>query len=147
MKKYLYHCSVLIGVLVFYGCSKPVTEVNGNGIIKDPSSTRSISTSTIFGTVYYSGIPCRPLNMKIPPCDGPYPNYEVIIYDQSGMEIVDRIFTDDDGNYSFTLPAGIYTIYSRSVDINMKPVNIPNKIPLNSNKRFKFDIVIDTGIK
>ena len=33
------------------------------------------------GTVHFSGMACPPDRSKTPPCDGPYPNYEVIIYD------------------------------------------------------------------
>lgn len=135
----------ITGVIIQNGILYILTD--GTGILKDSSPSCSSNSGVIYGTVYFMGLECNPLNMRVPPCDGPYSNYEVIVYDESGTLIIDRTFTDNYGEYTFTMLPGTYVIYSQTVDINMNPVAIPNTIQLNINEQIEFDINIDSGIK
>lgn len=120
---------------------------DGSGILKDLTPSCPDTNGIISGTVYFRGIECHPLNMKVPPCEGPYPDYEVVVYNQSGTTVIDRAFTDENGQYSFSLPPTTYVIYSKSIDANMNPINIPHTIQLNPGQNITFDINIDTGMR
>lgn len=71
----------------------------------------------VAGTVSFKGVPCQPgqPDFNVPPCSGPYPNYEVIIYHASAPEQpVLTIKSGSDGNYHADLPAGDYRIYTQN---------------------------------
>ncbi|MFX0204595.1 MAG: carboxypeptidase-like regulatory domain-containing protein, partial [Candidatus Hodarchaeota archaeon] len=110
------------------------------GCLNPPCSS---GYGVIYGNVYFTGLPCNPsmMEIRVPPCDGPYPNYEVIVYDESGTQVVDSTFTDCSGKYIFSLPPGTYVIYSKTVRSD-----IPNTIQLDNGEQVELDIDIDTGI-
>jgi len=50
------------------------------------------------GTVTFIGTPCsEKINHSVPPCDGIYPNYEVIVYKTDGKTIVAKTISDENG--------------------------------------------------
>jgi len=97
------------------------------------------------GTVNFIGTAC-PGERKGPPCTGPYPNYEIIIYNEDGKTVEKKIFSNEDGNYNTELEQGIYIIYIQQHEFG-KMKQITKQITINSGQTSKFDIRIDTGIR
>jgi len=97
------------------------------------------------GTVNFIGTAC-PDERKGPPCSGPYPNYEIIIYNEDGKTVEKTIFSNEDGNYNTELEQGVYVIFIQEREFaTMKET--PNQITINSDQTSQFDIRIDTGIR
>ena len=97
------------------------------------------------GTVYFVGKPCPPSRVG-PPCDGPYPNYEVVIYEIDGKSIANRTITDDEGNFEAQLPVGDYLVFEKKRDFN-KVKEIPIVFTIEPDKRKSLKISIDEGIR
>jgi len=97
------------------------------------------------GVVYFVGKPCPPSRVG-PPCDGPYPNYEVVIYEIDGKSIVNKINTNDEGTFEVQLPVGKYIVFEKSVDFN-KVKETPIVFTIEPDKRKSLEISIDQGIR
>ena len=97
------------------------------------------------GTVYFVGKPC-PHSRVVPPCDGPYPNYEVVIYEIDGKSIANRTITDDEGNFEAQLPVGDYLVFEKNRDFNIVK-EIPIVFTIEPDKRKSLEISIDEGIR
>jgi hypothetical protein len=100
------------------------------------------------GTVQYVGKPCPP-NSKfftVPPCSGPYPNYEVIIYDEDGKRVISKIKTDSNGNFKAFLEPGSYLIHTRAglSPSNIKATHFTIQPSKNTNLGSLF---VDTGLE
>ena len=67
---------------------------------------------TLTGSVTFVGTPCA--QPSGPPCDGPYPDYEVVVYASDGTTEVGRTRTGADGTFSIDLPAGAYAIFTQA---------------------------------
>src|SRR4051812_49399188 len=67
---------------------------------------------TLTGTVAFVGSPCPTPNG--PPCDGPYPNYEVVVYTSDGTTVAGKTTTKADGTFSLELPPGKYVVFTQS---------------------------------
>jgi hypothetical protein len=80
------------------------------------TSTSKINAWNLEGAVQFLGKPCPPNSSfsAVPPCSGPYPNYEVIIYSGSSKTIAAKIRTDPNGVFRTWLEPGSYTIYTRA---------------------------------
>jgi len=103
------------------------------------------STGILEGTVDYIGLICVPEQRDIPPCSGPYPNYEIIVYTSDGNTVVKKTITDDNGNYQFNLDFGTYVIYEPKLQ-NNKPIDIPTTIQVDSSS-ITHNVIIDSGIR
>ncbi|MEW6003028.1 MAG: carboxypeptidase-like regulatory domain-containing protein [Nitrospirota bacterium] len=112
-----------------------------------PIDSRSKEDGLLTGTVTFTGVPCPPDRMRVPPCDGPYPNYEVLIYKEDGKTIFARTLTDRDGIFKIRLPLGRYIIYSKQFNSVSKTTEVPNLIKLEAGKTTHININIDTGIR
>lgn len=97
------------------------------------------------GTATFMGVPCPPDGMKVPPCDGPYPDYEVIVYAVDGKTVVARTLTDKNGRFRVELPEGDYVVYA--IGFERRTLHIPNHIDIKAGKTVQLDINIDTGIR
>ena len=102
------------------------------------------------GTVRFIGLPCPPEEIggrkpQVPPCDGPYPNYEITVYRADGKTIVSKITSDANGNYKISLNAGTYIIYTQN-GLSQDDVKT-NQVTIVSGKVVKLDLVVDTGIR
>ena len=97
------------------------------------------------GTVYFVGKPCPPSEIG-PPCDGPYPNYEVIIYKTDGKSIATKTITTDEGSFEAQLPVGDYIVYEISMDFN-KVKETPIVFTIEPDKKKSLEISIDVGIR
>jgi len=67
------------------------------------------------GSVHFRGKPCPPSAFySVPPCSGPYPNYELNIYAEDGKTLISKTKTDSIGNFRMSLKSGKYIIYTRA---------------------------------
>lgn len=99
--------------------------------------------SELNGFVYFMGLECNPEGIKkIPPCSGPYPNYEILIHDEDGKNLIAKTKTNDKGEYSISLEPGNYVIY-----IPHGFSNQSNTITIKENEITKKDLIIDKGIR
>ena len=68
------------------------------------------------GSVTFSGLPCTEgqADFKTPPCTGPYPGYEVEVYQKSNLlEPLSTTTTDNEGIFNLVLEPGEYVIRSQ----------------------------------
>jgi hypothetical protein len=126
--------SILLALLLA-GCDKQVY----------PAGSGSMKHGILIGTVTFVGVPCPPDRRKVPPCDGPYPDYEVVIFNRDGRTAVARTITDKDGRFRVELPEGNYVIYSKGYE--RRTLQIPHHIEIKAGKTAQLDITIDTGIR
>jgi len=111
-------------------------------------SARAEGMGTLFGTVSFVGVPCAPGRGKVPPCDGPYPDYEVVVYKAGTSEIAARTRTDMNGHYEVKLPPGNYNLRSAADGLPMKqPVEESSPSRIDDGGRTRLDLHIDTGIR
>ena len=104
----------------------------------------SRSSGLIEGKVKFVGVPCGPDGpTQVPPCSGPYPNYEILVYAADGVTLETRIRSDKVGKYKIDLIPGNYIIYLPSGP-NVKKKNL---VKVMSGKTTKLDLVIDVGIR
>lgn len=88
---------------------------NKEGIlVLSPKQNKSLGI--LEGGVRFRGKPCPPsIYTTVPPCSGPYPNYEIAIYAE---KILDRPYittkTNILGKFRLALEDGNYVIYTRS---------------------------------
>jgi len=66
------------------------------------------------GTVWFVGAPCPPEVSGGPPCDGPYPDYELRILRDSDESLAALHVTDENGQYTAVLPSGRYLIRTQA---------------------------------
>lgn len=76
------------------------------------------------------------------PRSGPQVNYEVDVYASDGITIVGKTFSDTQGNYSISLPAGNYTIYAPDY-----PTKQTHHVSVISGKNTILNIAYGTGYK
>ena len=100
------------------------------------------------GKVEFRGVPCQPgqTDFKVPPCSGPYPNYEVKIFrPDTGTEPVLSIKTGPDGRFRSELPPGDYVI--RTQHGLMEKDQKENKFSIRAKENTPLPLVIYTGIQ
>jgi hypothetical protein len=102
------------------------------------------------GTVMFIGLPCPPEELngrepRVPPCDGPYPNYEITVYQTDGKTIVAKGISDANGHYEISLNAGNYLIYTPS-GLSQNDVKA-NRVTIVEGETTKLDLVVDTGVR
>lgn len=98
-------------------------------------------TGVLEGTVIFVGLPC--MDGNVPPCNGAYPNYRIIIYSSDGRTEVATAVTGSLGNYSIRLPEGDYVVYSPSGPVSMKK----NQVSVRPGVTARLDLTLDTGIR
>ena len=105
------------------------------------------------GQVFFRGKPCNPNSdsYSVPPCSGPYPNYEIIIYQDNennrnfNKNIVLKTKTNMSGDYKAFLNPGNYVIYTKK---GISPSSImANEFSVEEGKNTRVDLTIDTGIR
>jgi hypothetical protein len=99
--------------------------------------------SGLNGIVSFIGQECNPEAFKkTPPCSGPYPNYEILVYDEDGKNVIAKTETNDKGEYFISLEPRNYVIYT--------PHGFSNQsypISIKENEITKQDLIIDKGIR
>lgn len=102
------------------------------------------------GTVHFIGTPCAPKEIsgkapQVPPCDGPYPGYEIIIYARDGRRVMATTRSDAEGAYGVDLPPGTYVIYTqRGLRAGDRETH---RTEIRSEALTTLNLVIDTGIR
>ena len=105
-----------------------------------------VGSGTVEGTVSFIGAPCNPNQgyNKVPPCDGPYPNYEVILYKEDRTTVAGKVTTDQEGKFRLILDAGTYYfLFNGSLDSKKRELLIVVK----ENSITRQDITIDNGVR
>jgi hypothetical protein len=132
----------------------PNPDIDANGVFANnnesfKSSSQSNTGSGILkGRVYFKGLPCNPkANIKVPSCDGLYPNYEIVAYTADGKTIVSKTKTDKNGNYTMVLIPGNYIIYT-TAGISSSGLNTrTNNFIIEVDKMTVLNLLIDTGMR
>jgi len=134
--------ALIIGAII-YSMPEEKQEV-AESLVGELEVTES-QVGVLEGTVHYIGKPC-PSSKVGPPCDGPYPNYEVEIYKTDGKIIVSKTVTTDEGSFEIELLVGDYIVYETSMDFN-KVKETPIMFTIEPDKRKSLEISIDEGIR
>lgn len=142
------------GDLINYSESVSMSKNDCYQQILDQISNVTATTNSwnLEGKVCFKGSPCNPSStfFKVPPCTGPYPNYEVNIYsnnnnNNSNNTLIATTKTDADGNYRILLEPGKYVIYTKAGKF---PANVNSNIfMIEEGKITTLDLMIDTGIR
>lgn len=128
--------------------------INANGVFANNNGSSNISSQSstgsgsLKGRVYFKGSPCNPrTDIKVPPCDGLYPNYEIVVYTADGKNIVSKTKTDKNGNYTMLLMPGNYIIYTKA-GISSSGLNTrTNNFIIKVDKMTILNLLIDTGMR
>lgn len=120
------------------------------GIVAIVSSQNDISdvpeNGTLQGMVSYIGKPCPPTQLTVPPCSGPYPNYDIIIFDSDEITEISSTISDENGNYKISLMPNDYVVYQKQRQQN-KMVDYALPVTIISKQVTSQDIIIDGGIR
>ena len=128
--------ALVLFALVACSSSKPRA-----GDTTPPGGTAA--TGTLSGSVSFVGTPCP--EPKGPPCDGSYPNYEVVIYAADGTTEVGRTKTGADGKFSLSLPAGKYVIFTQS---GLQATDrAKSEVTVSRDALATVDLRVDTGVR
>jgi hypothetical protein len=127
---------LLLGLLAMLACAgDPGNELAGPGG----------DLGALEGTVHFVGVPCPPTHPSRPPCDGPYPDYEVVVQDDRGEAVVARTRTDDEGFYRVDLPVGDYVVFTTQ---GVGELFIEtNRFSIVDGQITILNLVIDTGVR
>lgn len=94
---------LLLGLLALLACG---------GISSEKLAGLDADMGVLEGIVQLVGVPCPPADPQLPPCDGPYPGYSVIVHDSRGENVVAQTRADDRGFYRLELRAGNYVVFT-----------------------------------
>lgn len=102
-------------------------------------------SGTLAGTVHFVGTACQDPK-KGPPCDGPYPNYEVVVYKEDGTTVAGKTTTGADGKFSVNLPEGKYVILTEGGGV--KPGEKTRvEVSVGRDALQNVELRIDTGVR
>jgi hypothetical protein len=103
----------------------------------------SQASGTLSGTVSFVGTPCP--EAKGPPCDGAYPDYEVVVYAKDGQTVAGKVKTGADGKFSLDLPAGDYVIVTPA---GMTPdATKRTEVKISRDALSSVTLTVDTGVR
>jgi hypothetical protein len=108
-------------------------------------TSASKQSGVLEGTVTFIGAPCGPgAERKTPPCDGPYPDYDVVVYNAAGDTVVGRTTSNANARYEITLPGDVeYAVFVPS-GVNTR-TKLSIVVPAGGRKTL--DLQVDTGIR
>ncbi len=123
----------------------------GEGSPPDPAGQRDDgggsagNLGVLLGDVHFIGVPCPLIYPPRPPCDGPYPDYEVIVFHADATTEAGRTRSDSAGVYRLALPAAGYVILTaRGIDPSIRR---RNEARVTAGDTTRLDLVVDTGIR
>ena len=137
--------ALVVGIIIYPLGDQPqeiISKPEGN-TLETPETTKQ--ENGVEGTVYFVGKPC-PSTMTGPPCDGSYPNYEVIIYEIDGKTVAHRTITDDKGNFEAQLLPGDYIVFGKNPRFNTIE-ETPIQFTIEPEKIKSIEISINEGIR
>lgn len=132
------------GYFLYQQQAKPASQPTTQTTQPSPSAVNE--KGYLGGKVEFVGKPC-PLNIKqqVPPCNGLYSNYEIVIYQHNDKTIVAKTLSDKNGQYRLSLKPGSYIIYTpKGTD---KGNTLTNQATITNNQTTILNLVIDTGIR
>ena len=102
------------------------------------------------GVVTFLGTPCYSQEVsgrkpRVPPCSGPYPNYEITIYKADAKSIAAKTVTDSAGDNKVSLNPGKYVIYAQNGPLEQD--RKAHQLTISAKKRTRLHLVIDTGVR
>ena len=113
--------------------------------MSDRGSNTTNESWNVRGTVFYKGLPCRPEDQRVPPCSGPYPNYEVIVHPKGDNHTISgRASTNSKGEFKIWLYDGEYVIYTQAGQT--ASIRKANEFKIQNGKAWK-NLIIDTGVR
>jgi hypothetical protein len=127
---------LLLGLLALLACG---------GISSEKLAGLDEDMGVLEGIVHLVGVPCPPNSPQLPPCDGPYPGYNVIVHDSRGENVVAHARTDDRGLYHIELEAGKYLIFTTQG--LGEPYVETNDFAIVAGKITVLNLTIDYGIR
>gem|GEM_PF-2216685 len=105
------------------------------------------SFGSISGKVSFKGVPCQAgqPDFHVPPCSGPYPQYEIQIFTVTQTETpVLTLKSGLDGQFQADLPAGEYVIFTQNGPFEKhKKQNFFVVVPKQTST---VNLLINTGI-
>lgn len=126
--------------------SDPTVCVVPNG--QQVTQQQGEGSGMVEGVVSFVGTPCNPqYPFKVPPCDGPYPNYEVVFYKEDKKTVAAKATTDQNGKYQAALESGTYYILPSEAAFGktLRPREV--KVVVKAQETIQQNIRIDTGIR
>jgi hypothetical protein len=93
--------------------------------------------------------PICPVEKIGEPCPVPasaYTSRQVIAYDQTGKNVVQKTYFNPNGTFAFALPAGTYVIDIFKTGIERSP-DLPITVTVKAGETVRVDFSIDTGIR
>lgn len=108
-------------------------------------TSASKQAGVLEGAVSFVGVPCGPQGeRKTPPCDGPYADYEVVVYNAAGDTVVGRTKSNASARYEITLPGDVE--YSVFVPAGIRSqAKLSAVVPAGGRKTL--DLQVDIGIR
>jgi hypothetical protein len=146
MKRNLISIVILfLFIATLYACG-----ASGPTLTSTPTPDETKEKGFLEGTVRFVGIPCYHGEENghippVPPCDGPYPHYEITVYRTSDETIVATTSSDENGKYTISLNPGNYVIYTQNGLFEDDVA--ANQVTITSGKTTILDLTIDTGIR
>ncbi len=101
------------------------------------------------GSVRFKGLPCQAgqTDFNVPPCSGPYPKYEVVIFEASNLlEPVMTTTTDENGEFKAVLKAGEYVIRTQNGP-NKRNNLMNNPFTIIKEQITSIELKVSTGIQ
>jgi hypothetical protein len=132
-----------LATVAVLACGSPTGPVDSAWL--DREEDLANGKGALAGTVYFVGLPCRLNSPARPPCDGPYPDCEVVVYESDGVTEAARTQSDEHGRYFVALEPGDYVIFTPA-GLAARFLN-PNEATVVAGKLTRLDLVVDTGIR
>lgn len=101
------------------------------------------ASGTLSGTVGFVGKPCP--EPGPPPCDGPYADYEVVVYAADGTTVAGKAKAGADGKFTFGLPAGTYVIFTQAGP--MPDSKKRTEVTVSRDALSAVTLSVDTGVR
>jgi hypothetical protein len=101
-------------------------------------------SGTLAGDVHFVGTPCAEAK-STPPCDGAYPDYEVVVYAADGKTVVGKARSGADGKFSLGLPEGKYVVLTPAGPPPAEPKRTEVTVSRDALSTIKLDI--DQGVR
>jgi hypothetical protein len=101
------------------------------------------ASGTLSGSVSFVGTPCP--EPGPPPCDGAYPDYEVIVYAADGTTIAGKAKTGADGKFTLDLAPGAYVIFTQAGP--MPDNKQRTEVTVSRDALATVTLSVDTGVR
>jgi hypothetical protein len=102
---------------------------------------------TLKGDVQFMGLPCQPgqPDYRVPPCTGPFPSYEIAVFDPDNLEEpVMTTTTAKNGKYQLTLAVGEYIIMTQAGPRDQDQRE--NRFRIEKDQVTVLNLAVNTGI-